>query len=175
MKNLNFKKQTLTILLLTSMTYSSIGQNCFCISGTTDKKTGIETVSGITNSKDFYSLMIQKEIHSNDTTIKPKYILYLNAASRVLLTDSMLKTKGTMTLKLLDNSTVTYENVSYFNNPLFVCCSIGFQVYITEEQLKTMVSNPIVSITVLNSLTTSFNGRRQKEQMKIINCLLKRN
>jgi hypothetical protein len=172
MKKLNLNRQLVITLLLTIITCNSMGQNCFCISGTTDKTTGIETVGGVTNSKDFYSLIIQKEIHPNDTI--SKYILYLNASSRVLLTDSMLKTKGKMTLTLLDSSSLTYENVSYFNNPLFVCCSIGFQVYLTEEQIKVISINPIVSMTVLNSLTTSFKKRRQKEQMKIINCLLKR-
>lgn len=162
------------VFILTAFHLDSFGQNCFCISGTKDKEKGTETIGGVTNSKDFYSLLIQKVIHQSDTTVKPTYIFYLNAASRVLLSDSMLKTTGVMKLQLLDNSTVTYDSVSYYNNPLGFCCSLGFKVYLTEEQVIAIAKNPIVSITVLNSLTTSFNSRRQKEQQKIINCLILR-
>lgn len=160
--------------ILTALHFGSFGQNCFCISGTKDKEKGIETIGGVINSKDYYSLLIQKEIHYTDTTVTPKYIFYLNAASRVSLTDSMLKTTGTMKLQLLDNTTVAYDNVTYYNNPLGYCCSLGFKAYLTEEQVMVIANNPIVSITVLNSLTTSFNSRRQKEQQKIINCLIPR-
>jgi|NGEPerStandDraft_6_1074524.scaffolds.fasta_scaffold38463_2 hypothetical protein len=154
---------------------NSFGQNCSCISGVKNKSKGTEIIGGITNSKDFYSLLIQKEIsYSNDSTI-PRYFITVNAASKILFTDSILKTKGTIELKLL-NDTVTYiENVTYLNNPLGYCCSLGFQAEVKENLIKTLSQNPIVNLIAKDILSTTFLPKRQKEQQTICKCLLIRN
>ena len=50
---------------------------------------------------------------------------------------------------------------------------IAFTVDITEEELKIISENPIATFNAFGILSTSFKGRKQKEQQKIINCLLK--
>ena len=158
-------------LILAIVSFGVSGQNCSGVSDKKNKKTGIETSTGIVTSKDFYSLMIQKEVNYQNTAILPKYSLYLNAASRVLLTDSILKVNGTMWVKLSDSSTLNFSNVTFYNNPLGFCCTLGFQVHVTEQQMRAISNSPIVTLIVLN-LSTLFNAKRQKEQQKIINCLL---
>lgn len=95
------------ISLLTFITYSSFGQGCGLVSGTKDKTTGIETKGGVVNSKDFYSLLIQKKLDPNDSL---NYILFLNAASRVMLSDSILKSKGKFELTLVSGRKIIIEN-----------------------------------------------------------------
>jgi hypothetical protein len=164
-------RQLFFILVSSFYYFDSIGQNCHCISGTKDKNKGTETLGGLTSSADFYSLLFQKEINRKDTTVKPRYNLFLNVASRVLLSDSMLKTRGVMEVRLLDNSIMKYDSVSFHNNPLGFCCTIGFNVSLTEEEFKMIGTNPIVTLTVLD-VKTSFADKKQKEQQKIINCLI---
>ena len=155
------------------MTSFSYGQNCFCVSGTKDKEKGIETVGGVTNTRDYYSLLTQKIMNYRDTTEPNKYRFLYNVASKVLLSDSILNTTGTVELKLLDNTTILIDNVEYQNNPLGPCCTLGFWFYTTEEIIKNLSTNPIESISVKNILGPSiFTKKRQKEQMKIFKCLL---
>src|SRR3982750_4042740 len=104
------------LIALTVLSFIANGQNCSSISGKKDKKRGIETVSGIITSKDFYSLLIQKETSFFDTSIRPKYLLFLNAASRVQFSDSTLNTTGKFQLKLRDGSTMSIESVSFINS-----------------------------------------------------------
>ncbi len=174
MNKLAYRKQLLLAFYLTLISIATIGQNCFCISGTKDKTKGIETIGGVTNSKDFYSLLIQKEMNFVNESDAPRYFLTLNAASKVLLSDSTLKTKGTVELLLLDNSLIVVDNVTYLNNPMGYCCSLGFQCEVSETIIKTLSQNPIVTLTVKGILSTSFAPRKQKEQQKIYNCLLNR-
>ena len=176
MKNEQRKKLgrvTIVIFLLFISVYSN-GQGCSCISGKKDKDKGIETVGGVTNTSDYYSLLIQKIMNYKDTTVSPKYRLFFNAASRVVFSDSTLKTLGTMNLKLTDNTSIVLDSVEYQNNALGYCCTLGFWVYISEENIKKLSENPIVTITVKDILSSSFNPKRQKEQQKIYKCLLNR-
>lgn len=75
------KKQIIFTFITALTTSTCIGQNCSCISGTTDKNTGIESRGGITNSMDFYSLLLQRETNYKDSIVVPKFKLLLNAAS----------------------------------------------------------------------------------------------
>ncbi len=161
------------LTLLTFITTFSFGQNCSIISSTKDKKTGTVTIGGITSTEDFYSFLIHKKVNQSDQSIKSSYIISLNAASRVLLSDSLLSTKGTFEFHLLDNSTVTVQNVTYMNNPLGQCCSLGFQANMEEEQIKLLAKSPIVTLKVIEiMLTTSFSPKKQKQLQTICNCLL---
>jgi hypothetical protein len=167
------RKDTLLIITLTLLTAFSYAQNCAFISRTKDKKSGMETIGGITSSKDFYSLLIHKKINAADKSTTPKYIISLNAASTVLLSDSVLKTGGTFELLLLNNTTVSVRNVKYMNNPLGQCCSLGFQAEIEEDQIKLLAGSPIVTLKVIGiMLTTSFAPKKQKQHQKICDCLL---
>jgi len=165
-------RRIVILIILISVTIQTWGQNCSCISGTKDKKMGIETIGGVTNTNDYYSLLVQKIMNIKDTAITPLYRLFLNAASKVLLSDSILNTLGTIELKLEDNSRIILKSVKYQNNPLGVCCTLGFWVYVPEETIRILSINPIVTITVNDILSTSFTDKRQKEQIKIYNCLL---
>jgi len=172
---INITRNTLLTISLTLVTIFSYGQNCSLLSGTKDKKTGTETIGGITSSKDFYSLLIHKKINHADKSIKSNYTISLNAASRVLLSDSILNTKGTFELLLLDSSTVTVKNVTYMNNPMGQCCSLGFQSEVEEDQIKLLANSPIVTLKVIEiMLTTSFAPKKQKQQQTICGCLLTR-
>jgi|GEM_PF-1564498 len=167
-------KQIICVLSFVIVSLSVNGQNCSLISGKKDKQRGIETVSGITTSKDFYSLMIQKELNYADTSISPKYLLFLNAASRVQFTDSILNTTGTLQLKLLDGSAINVEGVSFINNPLGFCCTLGFKANVSEDVVQALAANPIVTLGVMNMLSTNFEPKKQKEQQRIYSCLLLR-
>lgn len=175
MKKIKIRRHTLLTTLLTLTSIFSSGQNCSLISGTKDKKTGTETIGGITSSKDFYSLLIHKKLNHVDKSIKSSYTISLNAASRVLLSDSVLNTKGTFEFLLLDNSTVTVKNVTYMNNPMGQCCALGFQAEVEEDQIKLLANSPIVTLKVKEILlTTSFAPKKQKQQQIICGCLLSR-
>lgn len=164
---------TIVIFLWFISTYSN-GQGCSCISGSKDKDKGIEIIGGVTNTTDYYSLLIQKIMNYKDTTVLPKYSLFFNAASKVVFSDSTLKTLGTMNLILTDNTIIVLDSVEYQNNALGYCCSLGFWVYLSEENVRRLSENPIATIIVKDILFSSFNPRRQKEQQKIYNCLLNR-
>jgi hypothetical protein len=165
-------RQLFLTFIFIFIVWNAIGQNCSCISGTKDKKTGTETKGGITNSKDFYSLLIQKETNYKDTTVAPKYYLFLNAASRVVLSDSTVKSKGTFELLLHDSSKVIFNDATCFNNQQSFGFSVGFTVWVTKEQLEIISKNPIVTLTAFGILTTSFKEKKQKEQQTIATCLL---
>jgi len=168
-------KNILFTLTFYSVVVTVIAQNCSCVSAAKDKETGAETKTGIVNSSDFYSLLIQKEINNNDLSLEPKYSLLLNAASRIILSDSIVNTKGIIEILLKDNSKLILENATCFNNPMPFGFCIAFKVSVTKEQLEIIANNPIVSFRAFDILKTSFNERRQKEQQKIANCILKLN
>lgn len=174
MTRIKNRTKVLIACLTILFSFESFGQNCSCVSGVKDKTKGIETVGGVTNSQDFYSLLIQKEMSYVDDSSFPRYFLTINAASKVLLSDSILKTKGTLELKLLDNSSIIVDSVTYINNPMGYCCSLGFQCEVDEKVIQVLSKNPIQTLTVRNILSTTFLPRKQKEQQLIYNCLLLR-
>jgi hypothetical protein len=165
-------KNVLFTLIFYSVIVTTIAQNCSCVSTAKDKKNGKETTIGIVNSSDFYSLLIQKETNKNDSDFEPNYSLLLNAASRIVLSDSLVNAKGEIELILKDNNKLMIENAICFNNPMPFGFCIAFKVNVTKEQLEIIANNPIVTFRVFDLLNTSFNERRQKEQQKIANCLL---
>jgi hypothetical protein len=153
----------------------SKGQNCSVISATKDKKNGTETFSGMTHSKDFYTLLIRKKINHADKQAAAEYTILFVAASKVLLADSMLNTKGTIELTLLDNSIMKISKVTYTNNPIGQCCALGFHTIIEEDQIKILANNPIVTFKINEvQLTTSFAPKKQKQIQAICACLLSR-
>jgi hypothetical protein len=162
-------RQIFAITILTLLSISSFGQGCGLVSGTKDKKTGIETKGGVVNSKDFYSLLIQKRLDPNDSL---NYRLFLNAASRVMLSDSLLNSKGPFELFLTNGERVVIENAECENDPLGFGASIGFTVMTTEETLKQIIESPIQKIKVFGILETEFASRKQKQQQKILTCLI---
>ena len=159
-------------LIFSCIAVTTIAQNCFCVSTAKDKESGKITTTGIVNSSDFYSLLIQKETNFKDLDLTPKYNLFLNAASRVVLSDSIVNTVGVVELLLKDNSKLILENAKCFNNPMPFGFCIAFSVTVTKEQLEIISKNPIETFRAFDILKTSFNERRQKEQQKIVNCLL---
>jgi hypothetical protein len=165
---------TLVILFFAILTFNGYGQNCNSVSVKRDKENGVITVSGIVTSNDFYSLLIQKQISMDDTLDSPHYLLFLNVASRVLFSDSALKTKGTFNLQLFDNSNLDIEGVSFINRPLGFS-SLGFKVYVDEKVIQTLAANPVVTLMVDDRLKTDFKLKKQKQQQKIFKCLLQSN
>ena len=167
-----------TALLILSITLTSLtyGQNCHCISGgIRDKEKGIETVGGVTNTRDYYGLLIQKIMNYKDTTEPYKYRILYNVASRDQFSNSMLNTLGTVELRLTNDSLITIDSVKYQNNPLGFGPTLGFWFYLSEKDIKTLSNYPMESISVKNVLTPSyFTKKRKKEQTKIFKCLLLR-
>jgi hypothetical protein len=149
------------------------GQNCSFVQNTRVKSNDTETVGESVNSKDFYALLIEKTFDKKNKTKPPIYSIELVAASRIVLTDSMLNTKGTFELVLLDNSVLTVENVTYKNNPLGYCCALGFKAEIEEDKIKAINKSPIVTLKVKDiNLTTTFAEKKQKLIQTISGCLL---
>lgn len=172
---MKYKLERQILLLIALTSFQSFGQNCSSISATNNKKTGIETFGGVTNSKDFYSLLIHKQIHRADNTTSPIYSITLVAASRVLLSDSMLNTKGSFELLLLDSTTVIVKNVTYLKNALGHSSALGFQAEIEKDKIEHLAKSPIVMLKVPElPLATSFAPPKQKKQQTICNCLLTR-
>jgi len=175
LKIIQMIKNLLFTLIFSCIVATTIAQNCSCVSSAKDKKTGKVTTTGITNSSDFYSLLIQKETNFKDLDLVPKYNLLLNAASRIVLSDSIVNSVGLIELLLKDNSKLILENARCFNNPMPFGFCIAFSATVTKEQLEIISKNPIETFRAFDILKTSFNERRQKEQQKIINCLLNEN
>lgn len=146
----------------------SKAQDCRGVSTKKDKQKDIEIVGGVTNSEHFYSLLIRKEINRRSSATAPQYSLLLNAASRVALSDSMLKTTGDVELQLADSSIMLLKGATAFNNLL----GIAFNIYLTGEQIQVLSQNPIVNMSVFGILKTSFSLKKQKEQQRIYSCLL---
>ncbi len=167
-------RSTIIILSIVFLAVNGYGQRCNSVSVKRDKDNGLITVSGIVTSNDFYSLLIQKQISMDDTLEPPHYLLFLNVASRVLFSDSALKTKGTFNLKLSDNSSLYLKGVKFINRPLGFN-SLGFKVYVDEKDIQTLAGNPIVTLMVDDRLKTDFKLKKQKQQQKIFNCLLQSN
>ena len=165
---------TIFILFFTILAFNGYGQNCNSVSVKRDKENGLITVSGIVTSNDFYSLLIQKQISIDGKLESPHYLLFLNVASRVLFSDSALKTKGTFNLKLFDNSNLVLKGVSLINRPLGFN-SLGFKIYVDEKVIQTLAANPVVTLMVDDRLKTDFKLKKQKQQQKIFNCLLQSN
>ena len=165
-------KHLIIISLLTFTAVQAYGQGCGLISGTKEKKTGVETKGGVVNSKDFYSLLIQKRINPKDTL---NYFLFLNAASRVMLSDSLINSKGTFELFLTNGKVIVIENAKCQNDPLGLGASIGFTVSTTESTIEQLVNNPIQKIRVFGILETEFSPRNLKQQQKIFTCLQNEN
>lgn len=159
-------------LFLLLFTNHSFGQGCGLVSGMKDKKTGIETRGGVINSKDFYSLVIQKEIDTNYTSNSLNYSISLIAASRVMLADSLLQTKGKFELHLTNGRTIVWENATCFNDPLGMGNSVGFNVEIAEDQIREILNQSITKIKVFGILETEFSTKKQKQQQKIVSCLI---
>jgi len=161
-------RQIFVITILTLLSINLFGQGCGLVSGTKDKKTGIETKSGVVSSKDFYSLLIQKKLDPNDSL---NYRLFLHAASRVILSDSLINSKGTFELYLTNGERIVIENAECENDPLGFGASIGFTVMTTEETLMQIIESPIQKVKVFGMLETEFSRGKQKQQKKILTCL----
>ena len=172
---LKMTKALLFTLIFCCIAMTTNAQNCREVSVSKDKNSGKVTKSGITNSSDFYSLLIFKETNSNDLSLEPKYSFLLNAASRVVLSDSLVNSSGVIELLLRDNSKLILENAKCFNNQMPFGFCIAFSVIASKEQMEIISKNPIVSFSAFGILTTTFKERKQKEQQKIINCLLNEN
>ena len=150
-------------------TLNSFGQGCGLVSTTRNKKSGIESKGGIVSSKDFYSLLIQKRLDPDDTT---NYILFLNVASNVILSDSLLKSKGIFELTLASGKKIFLENAICENDPMGFGASIGFKVKTTEKILQKIIDDPIQNLKVFNILDTEFSKNSRKQQQKILTCLI---
>lgn len=163
------------LVLLIALTSLSYGQNCFCISGTKDKEIGIETVGAVTNTRDYYSLLIQKIMNYRDSTVSHKYRMLYDVASKDQFTEDMLYTLGIVELKLTNESTIVIDSVKYQNSPLGFGPTLGFWFYVSEATIRTLSNYPIESISVKDVLIPShFTKKKIKEQVKIFKCLLLR-
>lgn len=161
-------KQLLTIALFTLLTITSFGQGCLMVSKTTSKETGIISRSGMVSSKDHYSLLFEKRFDPNDSL---NYWLFIHAASRGMLTDSMFNLKGSIELFLTNGDKIVIENAECRNNPLGFGSAIAFSVVTNEETLLPIIKAPIEKIKAFGFFETEFSPRNQKRQQKILTCL----
>jgi hypothetical protein len=162
----------MTGLLIFVFAFHSYSQNCGLVSKTKNKKTGIESKGGIINSKDYYSLLINKQYDPSNPNDSLNYIVSLVAASRVKLTDSLSQTKGNFELRLINGKLITWENATCFNSPAGLEGAIGFQIKLTERQIREILNQPILRIKVFGILETEIAPNKQKQQQKIVDCLI---
>jgi hypothetical protein len=135
------------------------------------KNNETETIGESVISKDFYTLLIEKTFNKQGEADKPIYSLELIAASRAILSDSILNTKGTFEFVLLDNTIVTVSNLTFKNNPAGLP-ALGFKAEIEEEKIKSISKSPIVTLKVKDiGLTTTFTDKKQKQMQTICGCL----
>jgi hypothetical protein len=167
-KNNNKMKKIFIAIFLILFGSNSFGQ-CGLVSSSKDKETGIITKGGVVSSKDFYSLLIQKRINPTDSL---NYFLFLNAASKVMLSDSLLNSKGKFELFLTNGEKIIIDNAKCMNDPLGLGASIGFSVDTDEKTISQIITNPILKIKVFGILETEFAPRKQKQIQKIVNCLV---
>ncbi len=155
--------------LLISSLIITLFYGCSPVSKTIDKETGIITEGGVVNSKDYYSLLIQKKSGPNTSE---EYHLFLHAASRIVLPDSLLNSTGIFELFLTSGEKIIIEGVECENDPLGFGASIGFTVNTTEEKIIPILDNPIQKMTAFGILETEFSGKQQKEQQEILAILI---
>ena|SRR5271157_4134332 len=169
---INKIKQILTIIFIISIFTNLESQNNSGTSGLDNKNAKWKHKGDFVSSQDFYPLLINKDFNVSDPSIPAKYSLVLTAASRVLLSDSLIKSTGLFELKLSDGNTIILIGAHCGNAPCGFKGMIGFSTDIDYEQLKIISKTPIVSLTVFGILTTRFSPSKQKEQQKIANRLL---
>jgi hypothetical protein len=145
---------------------------CSQVSYSKNKETGVETSGGIVSSKDFYSLLIQKEYDPNNPNNPYNYVLILHAASKVRLSESLIKSKGIFELLLANGQVLIIENVECLNDPLGFGGAIAFSVKTTEENIRTIYQNPIIKIKAFGILETEFSPKMQSRLQEIIASLL---
>ena len=167
---LKMKHFTQSFTLSSIIVICSLLLGCGPVSKTIDTETGIITKGGVVSSKDHYSLLIQKRVDPNKTI---DYFLFLNAASKIILSDSLLNSKGTFELFMINGQKIIIENAECKNNPLGFGTSIGFTVITTEAVIKPLITYPIQKIKVFGILETEFSASAQKEQQEIMNILIK--
>jgi hypothetical protein len=152
--------------------FQSFGQDCGLVSKTKDKKTGIESRGGIINSKDFYSLLIYNQYDPENPSDSLTYSISLVAASSVELTDSLTHATGKFELQLANGKLIIWGNATCFNNPAGIQGAIGFQININERQIREILNQPILRIKAFGILETEFAPNKQKQQLKIVDCLI---
>lgn len=175
-KQYTFKKTTRRwVSLLLSFSVLPIllmGQNCTCISTSKNKVTGIVSFTGVTSSKENYSLMINKQVNYLDTTIAAKYMIYFTASSNISFTDSIQNVLMTIELQFTNHTSLVLDSVKCLTNPSDFVPSLEFQISLTESQIRNLSINPIESINAKSLFTAKFTGKKIKQQKRIFTCLL---
>ncbi len=154
------------------LAFQLCGQDCGLVSKTKNKKTGIESSGGVISSKDYFSLLINKQYDPANPNDTLNYFVSLVAASRMKLTDSLLLAKGNFELQLTNGKFITWGNATCFNNPSGLEGAIGFQIKITERQIHEILEYPILKIKVFGFFETNFAATNQRQQQRIVGCLL---
>lgn len=166
-------KKLLAASLLLLVASASFGQNCGLVSGTKNKKTGVETKGGVVATQNFYSLMIQRRLNPAQPLDTLSVFLFLHAAAKSPLPDEILQSKGELVLLLSNGASLVVRNAECRNNPLHLGPSIGFTAHTTPKVLEQIAATPIVKITAFGILETEFTPRQQKQQVQIATCLLR--
>ena len=157
------------VILIVTLSFCVYGQDCRLVDSVRGESTGIEIKGGMIFSKDFYTLMIRKHVVSTDSVY---YTLLLHAASKAILSDSLLQSTGEFVL-FFSNDIVKIPNAGCFNDHLVgIGNIIGFHVETTEAVIRKICEKSIVKVNVFGILETEFSSRKQKQQQKIANCLL---
>lgn len=148
------------------------GQDCGIVSNARVKSAG-DVRGGQVQSEHFYSLLIERRMDGAWRTDSMAYSLFLNAASRVAMSDSVVASKGVIELKLTNGRTMVLENAECTNLPLGPSVpSVGFNVRVSERQMRMIAEHPVQTFTAFGILRTTFSERKMKRQQRIAQCLL---
>lgn len=160
------------LLSLVTAPFTVMGQNCDIISNTRVESAG-DVRGGRVDSEHFYSLLIERRMDGAWRTDSMAYSLFLNAASRAPVSDSIVANRGVIELKLSNGQAMILENAECANLPLGPSVpSVGFNVRLSERQMRAIAEHPVQSLTAFGILRTTFSQRKMKRQQQITQCLL---
>lgn len=75
-------------------------------------------------------------------------------------------------MRLINGKLITWENATCFNNPAGLIDTIGFQIKVTDRQIREILNQLILKIKVFGILETEFAPNKQKQLQKIVDCLI---
>lgn len=138
----------LALLVLSLLNPALHAQDCSKVNSKKGKYENTVIYSGLTRSNESYSVLLKKELDRSAGRETATYHLFFNVASREVFTDIKLQQRDSIQFILEDRSTVTFGDVKPSNNPMGFCCSLGFDVDLTEEQWGRVAGTTITEIVL---------------------------
>ena len=171
-KRNHFYGQLLGILLLLFTCCSITAQNCKGISTSKAENGDWTRSSAIVPSVDFWSLMMEKKIYDTHNTRHPQYLLTFVIPTRVDFTDSALTVDGNLVVDLTNGEKLDWQVDTCYLASLLGGDVVCFEAPVQTDEFAKLSKHGIVSIEAYWGFRTKFSKERQRQQMKLADCLL---